>query len=176
MFTCTLVRSQPESKKTLGETWAPFIKAINNTLWTSVASRCSLTRMGAEQGSVYGQKGTIKDVLARCLKKADVQVCTLTSVYILFCNCNIHALAIVHTYLLMTNNCRPLTCTSLWLYYNRCLFFRRLKINHEPYEFILDPGTVANSCYLNCEPTWIPSWPPAHQNHNGFGMAVLNCM
>ncbi len=28
---------------------------------------------------------------------------------------------------------------------NRCLFFRRLKINHESHEFILDHGTVANS-------------------------------
>jgi hypothetical protein len=31
--------------------------------------------------------------------------------------------------------------------YNMCLFFRRLKINHEPHEFILDPGTVANNTY-----------------------------
>ena len=35
----------------------------------------------------------MKDVLARCLKKIDVQVCTLTSVYILFCNANICTLA-----------------------------------------------------------------------------------
>ncbi len=27
---------------------------------------------------------------------------------------------------------------------NRCLFFRRLKINHESHEFILDSGTDAN--------------------------------
>jgi serine protease inhibitor len=27
----------------------------------------------------------------------------------------------------------------------RCLFFHRLKINHESHEFILEPGTVANS-------------------------------
>jgi hypothetical protein len=27
---------------------------------------------------------------------------------------------------------------------NRCLF-RRLKINHDTHEFILDPGTIANS-------------------------------
>ncbi len=30
---------------------------------------------------------------------------------------------------------------------NRCLFFRRLKINHESHEFILESGTVANSKY-----------------------------
>ncbi len=46
MFTCTLLRSHPESKKTLGETWATAIKAINSILWTSVASRCLLTGMG----------------------------------------------------------------------------------------------------------------------------------
>jgi hypothetical protein len=75
-----------------------------------VASRCLLTRMGAEPGSVYGQKGTMKDVLARCLKKADVQVCTLTSV----CICSVIAIftLLLHTYLLMTNNCCPLMCTS----------------------------------------------------------------
>ncbi len=27
----------------------------------------------------------------------------------------------------------------------RCLFFHRLKINHDPHEFILEPGTVANT-------------------------------
>jgi hypothetical protein len=30
-------------------------------------------------------------------------------------------------------------------YDNRCLFFRRLKINHESHEFILESGTVTNS-------------------------------
>ncbi len=31
-----------------------------------------------------------------------------------------------------------------YLYNNRCLFFCRLKINHEPHEIILESGTVAN--------------------------------
>ncbi len=86
MFTCTLLRIHPQGKKTLGETWAAVIKAMNSILWTSMASRCSLTRMGAEPGSEYGQKGTMKDVHARCLKKTDVQVCTLSNVHILFRN------------------------------------------------------------------------------------------
>jgi hypothetical protein len=34
---------------------------------------------------------------------------------------------------------------KLCLHNNRCLFFRRLKINHESNEFILDSGTVANN-------------------------------
>jgi hypothetical protein len=33
--------------------------------------------MGTEPESVYAQKGTIKDVLARYLKKTEAQVCTL---------------------------------------------------------------------------------------------------
>ncbi len=85
MFACTLLRSYSERKKTLGETWATTIRAINSILWTSVASRCSLTGMGAGPGSICGQKGTMKDVFARCLKRVDVHVCTLTIVYI---NCS----------------------------------------------------------------------------------------
>jgi hypothetical protein len=45
--------------------------------------------MGAGPGSVCGQKGTMKDVFARCLKRSDVQVYTLTSVTV---TANIHAL------------------------------------------------------------------------------------
>jgi hypothetical protein len=37
---------------------------------------------------------------------------------------------------------------------NTCLFFRRLKINHESHEFILDPGTVANT-YIRPEKYWL---------------------
>ncbi len=79
-----------------------------------MASRCLLTGMGAGLGSVCGQKGTMKDVFARCLKRADVQVCTLTSVYILFCYCNIYALA-TYVPFLMINNCRPLACASFFV-------------------------------------------------------------
>jgi hypothetical protein len=98
MFTCTLARSHPEGKKTLGETWAAVIKAINSILWTSVATRYTPARMGAELSSVYAQKGTMKDVLARCLKRTDVQLCTLSRVYVLFYNATFTLL--LHTYLL----------------------------------------------------------------------------
>jgi hypothetical protein len=71
-----------------------------------VATRYTLARMGAELSSVYARKGTMRDVLARCLKKTYVQVCILSSVYVLFCNehsrsCYIH-----------TSNCCLLLCTS----------------------------------------------------------------
>jgi hypothetical protein len=42
---------------------------------------------------------------------------------------------------------------------NRRLFFRRLKINHESHEFILESGPVANinetCCYLLTETTFM---------------------
>jgi hypothetical protein len=53
MFNCTLARSHPEGKKTLGETLAAVIKAVNSILWTSVATSYTLARMGAELSSVY---------------------------------------------------------------------------------------------------------------------------
>jgi hypothetical protein len=86
MFTCTLARSHPESKRRWVELEPKT--AINSILWTSVATRRMPARMGAGLSSVYIQKGTMKDVIARCLKKTDVQECTLISVYILFCNAN----------------------------------------------------------------------------------------
>ncbi len=67
-----------QREKTLGETWAAVIKTINSILRTSVASNCALPWMGTEPELVYGQKGTMKDVIVRCLKKTKAQVCTLS--------------------------------------------------------------------------------------------------
>jgi hypothetical protein len=36
--------------------------------------------MGTELESVYAQEGTMQDVLARCLKKTEAQVCTSTNI------------------------------------------------------------------------------------------------
>jgi hypothetical protein len=93
MFTCTLARSHPGIKRRWVKLEPLSLTAINSILRTSVATRCMLARMGAGPSSVYTQKGAMKDVLARCLKKTDVQVYTLTSVYMLFYNVNICALA-----------------------------------------------------------------------------------
>jgi hypothetical protein len=92
----------------------------------------------------------MKDILARCLKKTDVQVCTVHWLVYTYCSVIATFTLLLHMYLLITNNCRPLTCTSLWLYNNRCLFFCRLKINHESHEFILDSATVTNSYPYVC--------------------------
>jgi hypothetical protein len=68
-------------------------------------------KKGQGPGSVYNQNKAMKDVLARCLKKTDVQVCTLTNVYILLCNCDIRTIA---TYVLSTISIYcPFTCTRL---------------------------------------------------------------
>jgi hypothetical protein len=80
-----------------------------------------LARMGAGPSSVYTQKGTMKDELARCLKKTDVQVCTSTNVYILFCNANNCALAkYVPSY---DQQSLSLLMYKLCLYNYSCLFF-----------------------------------------------------
>jgi hypothetical protein len=77
----TLARSHPEGKSCWVKLEPLSLMAINSILGTSVVIACMLTTMGAGPSSVYTQKGTMKDILTRCLKKNDVQVCTLTSVY-----------------------------------------------------------------------------------------------
>jgi hypothetical protein len=69
---CTLPR-KTWREKTLGEMWAAVIRTINNLLrtawlWTG------LPEMGTEPESVDAQKGTMKDVFARCLKKKKAPV------------------------------------------------------------------------------------------------------
>jgi hypothetical protein len=72
---CMLLRNF-RREKTLGEMWAAVIKTINNLLWI-VRLRTRAPPMGTELESVDAQKGTMKDLLARCLKKNIAQVCTL---------------------------------------------------------------------------------------------------
>ncbi len=109
----------------------------------------------------------MQDIFARCLRKNIAQVCTLlkwcTNVKRNFNRIptllqalpkNSHPKSTVVT-LLMQRRIPVATsslfdlfpCTYMSRNYacnNRCLFFRRLKIIHEPHEFRLDPGTVAN--------------------------------
>ena len=122
-------------------------------------------QMGTEPESVDAQKGTMMDIFAKCLKKNIAQVCTLPKScahckeeFQLLANLiasiageltskdHSSYVANVCVNLLVTANILfcPFPCTNM-SYNNRCLFFRRLKINHESHEFILDPGTVANS-------------------------------
>ncbi len=72
---CTLLRNI-RREKTLGEMWADVIRTINNLLWTAwLWTRAP--QMGTEPESVDAQKGTMKDIFARYLKKNKAQVCIL---------------------------------------------------------------------------------------------------
>ncbi len=50
-------------------------------------------KKGPEPGSVHTQNEAMKDVLARCHKKTDVQVCTLTNMHCCPVTVNIRAIA-----------------------------------------------------------------------------------
>ncbi len=157
---CMLLRKFRRDK-TLGEIWAAVIKTIINLLRTAWL-RTRAPQMGTKPEPVDAQKGTMQDIFAGCLKKNIAQVRTLL----------IHGLVVWGIFNLLPNPMvkKPTSKKSQWLHYwctrklagnsrhsllsltctnmscnNRCLFFRRLKINHEPHEFILDPGTVANT-------------------------------
>ncbi len=68
---CTLLRNIWREKM-LGETWAAVIRTINN-LHQMAWLRTRASKMGTEPESVDAQKGTMKDIFARCLV---AQVCT----------------------------------------------------------------------------------------------------
>jgi hypothetical protein len=87
-------------------------------------------------GSVFACNEAMKDVLARCCKKVAVQVCT-THDYV-FC--------LYNSVYSIDMPCIVSTTGELIHVTDCCLYiFRRLKINHDSHEFILESGTVANT-------------------------------
>jgi hypothetical protein len=82
----------------------------------------------------------MKDIFARYFKKIAVQVCTVQ-------------VLIMYVFLPVQLLCVLLICPAityiqeLILVTDCCFFFRRFKINHYSYEFILKSGTVPNSKY-----------------------------
>jgi hypothetical protein len=79
----------------------------------------------------------MKDVFVRCFKKTAVQVCT-----VIICSCRL-VMSCIHVL------CHYFLRSGILIHNNdKCLFFRRLKINHESHEFILESGTVANTTYI----------------------------
>jgi hypothetical protein len=56
-------------------------------------------KKGPERGSVYTPNEAMKDILARCHKKTDVQVCTLTIMHCCPVTVNIRAIATYATFL-----------------------------------------------------------------------------
>jgi hypothetical protein len=85
----------------------------------------------------------MKDIFARCLKRADVQVCTFSCVILIY-NAN-PSLATYVPYLLRSTIAVLLHVRVFVTVLQQVFIFRRLKVNHESQEFILDSGTVANT-------------------------------
>jgi hypothetical protein len=93
--------------------------------------------MGTEPESVYAQKGTMQDVLARCLKKTEAQVCTKINIFVCLqkdiqpsfsqnmligkLTFKIYIAQYVHE--IIANSCCLFLVHMLCLYNNRCLFF-----------------------------------------------------
>jgi hypothetical protein len=128
MFTCTLVRSHPDSRRRWAETWTAAIKSkIPGWAWQQDACLWG----EPEWGSVNALNEAMKDVFARCPEKTAVLVCII-----------IMCLVVVsfNIYISYHHPCIRETNTWYWLLF----IFRRLKINHDVHEFILDSGTIAN--------------------------------
>ncbi len=99
----------------------------------AVATRCMLIGRGHNGAQFKLQNEAMKDVLARCFKKTAVQVCT---VIVCICRLVTSCIHILCCYFLHSGN---LIHNIDW-----CLFFCRLKINHDSHEFILESGTIMN--------------------------------
>jgi hypothetical protein len=80
-------------------------------------------KKGPEQGSVYTQNEAMKDVLARCHKKTDVQVCTLTIMHCCPVTVNIHAIATFVANFLQLATSISMHVWERDCYINGCLFF-----------------------------------------------------
>ncbi len=160
-------------EKMLGETWAAVIKDINNLLRTALLRKRAPNgdRSGVSRCSEGDHAGHIREVpqeehspsmyivWSRANRKEESQF-TDHILQSLLRKLTIHEVVIVTlpkyawTYLQQQIS----SCLSLTLYNvscnNRCLFFRRLKINHESHEFIREPVTVTKkyTAHLHLRP------------------------
>ncbi len=78
--------------------------AINSPLQVGHGNKMHARKKGQELGSVYTQNGAMKDVLARCYKKTDVQVCTLTMMHCCPVTVNIRTIVTYATFLQLANS------------------------------------------------------------------------
>jgi hypothetical protein len=101
-----------------------------------------------EWGSVYAQKEAMKDALARCHKKTAIQVCTLTIIHCRLVSVHIHVMTCLYFYPALGYLSLPLLHVQNLIHNSNWCLFRRLKINHDVHELILDSGTVANTIYV----------------------------
>ncbi len=114
-------------------------------IWKRAGNRFSLTRGRGHDGHIrqelqessHSSMSKVYDNIIYAKKKRKLRHCELLAIYLLMLD------YVVRDYLLLTFSGFFLT---------DCLFFCRLKINHDSHEFILEFGTVANkalSCYLH---------------------------
>ncbi len=96
-----------------------------------MATRCMLMGVRPEWGSVKAQNEVMKDIFARSPEKTAVQVCVITVYFVVVSFKYLHVVPL--------SLCQGNQYTILV-----AVFFRRLKIDHDVHEFILDSGTVAN--------------------------------
>jgi hypothetical protein len=133
LFTCTLVRSHPDSKE--GVRCETRSIEINSKIlgWTWQQDACSEreARRRVSLSLEQGHEGGIREVLQEdgCSSMYKSWLCVLTHII------SICSLSMPCNYLQLGN---WFTCWLLFI-------FRRLKINHDSHEFILESGTVANT-------------------------------
>ncbi len=142
------------SEKTLGEMWAAVIKTINNLLRRSVASSVGAPKWGQSRSQYIPRRGACRTCSRGASRRPKPKyvhyqyTCIHLEILILF------LFSLKHTY--WKANIQDMYCSICTCNYRQRLlsvlmhklysgvYFLRLKINHESYEFILDPGTVAN--------------------------------
>jgi hypothetical protein len=117
MFTCTLLRSHPESRRRWGETWTVVINS-----WVGCDNKMHARKEGPERGSVHARNEAMKDIFARCQEKTAVQVCTLTIMHCCLVTVISHAMIACVTIwcqlpILAVPVCTELTTTLMGVYF-----------------------------------------------------------
>ncbi len=135
LFTCTLVRSHPDSKEGIRCEIRSEIWDKQQDTGLDMATRCMLGEGG--QKETQSKPGTRpwraywQGAARRWLFKY-VQV--IITVCVLTCMITVCSLSMPYDYLWLGN----------WFTLLTAVYFCRLKINHDSHEFILESGTVAN--------------------------------
>jgi hypothetical protein len=125
MFTCTLVRSHQIVVGAGCETWTI---AINSKIPAGRGNKMHAHRVRLEWGSVWAW-----NIFTRCFNEIAVQVCIVIIVHSHLISLSIHI------------PCLYSCVQGIWFVILTDVYFRRLKINHDTHEFILESGTIANS-------------------------------
>jgi hypothetical protein len=132
LFTCTLARSHPDSRKALGVKPDPLRQTAR--YWAEHSNKMHAQRQRPGRDFVWSWTKAMKDIFTRCSKKIAVQVCIVIIVCSFSCNiiCFHNMLSIHYVW-------------GNWFIILIGVYFLRLKINHDSHEFILESSTVANS-------------------------------